>query len=106
VWNKNYYDWKESEGNSEGRVEEEGTTRPSPTASVLEAYHVVPPPSTSRNLLARTRMFAKASARIHTSNRVIVLAISCSFSQSTNASGIGPQLRIAGRKPGGCGQLD
>ena len=68
------------ERNSEERVEEEGTTRPSPTASVLEAYHVVPPPSTSRNLLARTRILAKASKRIHTTNHVILAPISCSFS--------------------------
>ncbi len=55
-------------------VEEEGTTRPSPTASVLEAYHVVPPPSTSRNLLARTHILSNATGHIHTSNLVIIFA--------------------------------
>src|ERR1700736_1647513 len=55
-----------------GSVEEEGTTRPSPTASVLEAYHVVPPPSTSRNLLARTGILSNERCHIHTPNLVIV----------------------------------
>jgi hypothetical protein len=61
--------WRESE-------EGEGTARPSPTASVLEAYHVVPSPSTSRNLLARV-LHSRRRAELHpyteTLNRTALL---------------------------------
>jgi hypothetical protein len=58
-------------------LKEEGTTRPSPTASVLEAYHAAPSPSTSRNLLARTRILSEGRRRIHTSNLVIIFQCWC-----------------------------
>ena len=52
------------EGKQQKSVEEEGTTRPSPTASFPKAYHAVPPSSTSRNLVARTGIVAEGQGRI------------------------------------------
>src|SRR5262249_41248612 len=61
---------------------EEGTTRPSPTASVLEAYHAVPP-SALRNLVARMRIFPETLCAIHTANPVDEGTDSC------NSAGVG-----------------
>lgn len=69
--------------NSEGKSEEEeGTTRPSPTASVLEAYHAVPSPSTSRNFVSpRFASSQEKPCHIHTPNIVKAGSICCIIPQ-------------------------
>jgi hypothetical protein len=62
----------------EGKQEEEGATRPSPTASFLEAYHAAPSPPTLRYLVARRCMLPDANRPFHTSNLVNPGANSCS----------------------------
>jgi hypothetical protein len=52
-------------------LEEEGASRPSPTASFFEAYHAAPPPPTLRNLVARDTILANDLFHGHTPNLVI-----------------------------------